>query len=302
MAVEENEREVILTHPKNPNSKAVVLKHGATVISWVSNGREKLWLSEGAKLDGSKPVRGGIPLVFPVFGKCKDENHPAHPLPQHGFARNSGWEFLGQTQENPLTVQFGLGPEQVDSELYKLWDNGKNDFTLILSVTLGEDFLKTKIDVENTGNNAFDFNWLFHTYYRLHDVTDVVATNFTDADCFDQLLGENYKEKAPMINFIEEFDRVYKGIETDKLYQIVEFGKVLTTIERENLPDTVVWNPWIEKSKGMADFEPKDGYKNMLCIEPGKVGQFENLKPKEKWSGSQILRDGGEITVQTNIY
>ena len=39
---------------------------GATVISWKSNGHENLWLSTAAKLDGSKPVRGGIPVVFPV--------------------------------------------------------------------------------------------------------------------------------------------------------------------------------------------------------------------------------------------
>lgn len=45
----------------------VVLLHGATVLSWKdAAGDEKLWLSEGAKLDGTKAVRGGIPLVFPV--------------------------------------------------------------------------------------------------------------------------------------------------------------------------------------------------------------------------------------------
>ena len=44
-----------------------VLLYGATVISWKSkSGKELLFLSEAAHLDGSKPVRGGIPLVFPV--------------------------------------------------------------------------------------------------------------------------------------------------------------------------------------------------------------------------------------------
>lgn len=44
-----------------------VLTYGATVISWKSgSGQENLWVSEAAKLDGSKPVRGGIPVVFPV--------------------------------------------------------------------------------------------------------------------------------------------------------------------------------------------------------------------------------------------
>lgn len=44
-----------------------VLLHGATVISWKSStGKENIFLSSKAHLDGSKPVRGGIPLVFPV--------------------------------------------------------------------------------------------------------------------------------------------------------------------------------------------------------------------------------------------
>lgn len=44
-----------------------VLLYGATVISWKSsNGKENLFLSSNTHLDGIKPVRGGIPLVFPV--------------------------------------------------------------------------------------------------------------------------------------------------------------------------------------------------------------------------------------------
>jgi hypothetical protein len=40
---------------------------GATVISWKnSDASENLWLSEKAILDGSKAIRGGIPVVFPV--------------------------------------------------------------------------------------------------------------------------------------------------------------------------------------------------------------------------------------------
>jgi glucose-6-phosphate 1-epimerase len=52
-----------------PSGESVeVLLYGATVTSWKSNGgkTENLWLSEKAALDGSKPVRGGVPVVFPV--------------------------------------------------------------------------------------------------------------------------------------------------------------------------------------------------------------------------------------------
>jgi len=66
--------QVNITHAQSrvsailPTGESIeVLLYGATIISWKdAKGNEKLWLSEAAKLDGSKAVRGGIPLVFPV--------------------------------------------------------------------------------------------------------------------------------------------------------------------------------------------------------------------------------------------
>ena len=44
-----------------------MLLFGATIVSWKdAKGVEKLWVSEAAKTDGSKAVRGGVPVVFPV--------------------------------------------------------------------------------------------------------------------------------------------------------------------------------------------------------------------------------------------
>lgn len=50
-----------------PTGESIVVHlYGATVTSWKSDGQEQLFLSQKAVLDGSKPIRGGIPLVFPV--------------------------------------------------------------------------------------------------------------------------------------------------------------------------------------------------------------------------------------------
>lgn len=302
MPVEETDTKVILTHPKDGSVRAEILKYGATVTSWVADGKERLWVSDKAHLDGSKPVRGGIPLVFPVFGKCTDAEHATAALPQHGFARNSTWEFLGQTTESPVAVQFGLGPENVDPELYRQWGEGRYDFTLLLTVTLSEDSLTTAVEVQNTGKEAFDFNWLFHTYYRVDDVTDTLVTNLMDLDCYDQLLRVLYAEKAPMLSFHEEFDRIYKNVDLHKSIQLVDKGNVLISMHRENLPDAVVWNPWVKKLAGMADFGPKDGYMLMVCVEPGHVNSFVPLLPGLAWTGSQSMHLYGDIKVQTDIY
>jgi glucose-6-phosphate 1-epimerase len=45
---------------------------------------------------------------------------------------------------------------------------------------------------------------------------------------------------------------------------VVQGNKLLFTMQRENFKDVVVWNPYVEGAAGMSDFEPKDGWKNMV--------------------------------------
>ncbi|GMM32439.1 glucose-6-phosphate 1-epimerase [Martiniozyma asiatica (nom. inval.)] len=275
---------VILT---NGNATATILHYGATVIDWTIEGEKQLWLSTAAKLDGSKPVRGGIPLVFPVFGKSQDKGF--ENLPQHGFARNSTWEFLGQVKANPPTIQYALSPELANAEIYSKWDNGDNDFNLILTISLQENDLITEIEVENVDSKSWKFNWLFHTYLSTPHIEDTLVTNLPGEKCFDQLIGEEYIEKAPAIDFNSELDRIYKKIPQERILQVVYKGNVIHSVQRESLKDVVVWNPWIDKSAGMADFEPKNGWENMVCIEPGFVSDFVLLNPGQKWKAKQII-------------
>ena len=68
-----------------PQGDAVtVALHGAQVLSWVSGGYERLYLSPKALFDGESAIRGGVPVCFPQFNQ-------RGPLPKHGFARNLWW-------------------------------------------------------------------------------------------------------------------------------------------------------------------------------------------------------------------
>jgi glucose-6-phosphate 1-epimerase len=137
-----------------------VLLHGATVISWKDRaGNERLWVSEAAKLDGTKAVRGGIPLVFPVFGTAPD-HEATSKLPQHGFARTSKWEFMGSStsesagqSDASVKLDFGLSTVNLDDEAKKMWPY---QFSLIYSVTLTPDNLSTSIVITNQGEEAFE--------------------------------------------------------------------------------------------------------------------------------------------------
>lgn len=299
--VEQTSDSVTLYVANDHSTSVKILKYGATVISWKVKGKEQLFLSEGAKTDGSKPVRGGIPLVFPVFGKCEQKPEFAK-LPQHGFARNSTWDFLGLVDEH--TAQFALSEEDANPEIYSKWGSGDNKFCLFFNVKLDEKTLTTSIEVENCNTEKpFEFNWLFHTYLRTPDIEDTLVSNLTNEVCYDQLLKQHYEEKSPALQFHQEIDRIYKSIPKDRKIQVLYLGKAIHTIVRdENLPDVVVWNPWIEKADTMSDFQPKDAYKQMVCIEAGKVAEFVKLEKHQKWKASQVLAIDEDIHLQSQIF
>ena len=85
-------------------SRVEVLTYGATVIAWQYNSQDILFLSKKATLDGSAAIRGGIPIVFPVFGSPKDhEDHRGlEKLPKHGFARTTTWKVKESNAESAV--------------------------------------------------------------------------------------------------------------------------------------------------------------------------------------------------------
>jgi D-hexose-6-phosphate mutarotase len=117
--------------------------------------------SEEARRDGSKAIRGGIPICFPIFG-TKETIH----LPQHGFARSSYWEYLGiiTDNNNEVSVRLGLMDTQLPSEVRKVWPHS---FRLVYTVILTEKSLKTFCNLKNEGEDTFEFNILLHTYFRV---------------------------------------------------------------------------------------------------------------------------------------
>ncbi|TKA26867.1 hypothetical protein B0A50_04313 [Salinomyces thailandicus] len=285
---------VIATLPTGDSVE--VLTYGATVVSWKSNGKENLWLSSAAKLDGSKPVRGGIPVVFPCFGP-PPKDHATGKLPQHGFARNSTWEYMGKSSsesgklasggDDAVTMDFGLSTQQLSDEARQAWSY---KFDLIYSVTLGRDGLQTMLRVQNKGSESFEFQMLLHTYFKVDNVSKTQINGLGSTSYSDKVLNASEQTQTdPTIRINGEVDRVYKSIKQNTT-SILQDGQPQLDVIRDNLEDTVVWNPWIEKAKSMADFEPNDGYKNMVCVEVGAVNGWQKLDPGDTFEGGQIVK------------
>ncbi|KAI0039101.1 galactose mutarotase-like protein, partial [Auriscalpium vulgare] len=165
MPIEKTHDKIILKHPKGPSVE--ILYYGATVISWKAADRnssslsERIFVSSKAALDGSKPVRGGIPVVFPCFGAPE---HPDHlKLSQHGFARNQVWDVDSVVMDNEagVSVRLTLHPNPAIAAVYD------KSFALSYVVTLAEHQLSTDLHVGNpSSTDALEFQALLHTYVR----------------------------------------------------------------------------------------------------------------------------------------
>ena len=84
------------------------------------------------------------------------------------------------------------------------------------------------------------------------------------------LKGVTYKDKtqggAQVTDVSEEIlvageiDRVYANV--PGIVEVKDGEETLFTIQRSNIDDVVVWNPWTGAAD-IVDFGPPDGYKNM---------------------------------------
>jgi glucose-6-phosphate 1-epimerase len=72
--------------------------------------------------------------------------------------------------------------------------------------------------------------------------------------------GVEATEESAELLVSSEIDRVYANVSGTVI--IKDSGTPIFKIDRTNLEDVVVWNPY-DKAAGMADFGPDDGYKNM---------------------------------------
>ena len=274
---------VTLRHPSG--SSVTLYKFGATLVSWkLDNGKEILFLSKEAVFDGKRPIRGGIPLVFPQFGPGK--------LPNHGFARHSMWRI--HRVENNVLVMTLTDTE----ETRKVWGNHK--FRLLYTVVLGSKSLKTTLTVVNTSLNVFKFQALLHTYYQFPNVENVRVAGLNGHEYKDKLLSssEPIKETGNTVQFTAETDRIYTG--SPKKVVLTGIGDGVASIDIEvstygdgckygkGQNDVVVWNPYVAKSKRMGDFGDGE-WKRMCCIEPGFVSRWNHLEANGTWSLQQVL-------------
>lgn len=261
---------------KNKLSSASISLQGAHILSWIPNGAEEaIWLSEEAKFQAGKSIRGGVPICWPWFG-AHDSNAD---FPAHGFARTSLWEIL-ETEtlgDGRTRIILTMRP-QPDHE--HMWLPAS---TVQFSITIGRK-LELEIITHNNGNKAITLGQALHTYFKVSDVSKVLLHGLDHTDYLDKMESFKRKRQFGPVVIKEEVDRIYLDTFNDCIIEDRPLNRNII-IRKIGSHSTVVWNPWLHTAKKMGDLG-EHGYKSMLCVEssnaaedvvtiqPGKVHQL----------------------------
>jgi len=257
---------ISLTHDSGASAK--VYPFGADVCSFKdADGTEWIAVRPDAKMDGSKPISGGLSHCFPQFGPGE--------IQQHGFARNVDWKFGGWTEGANPSITFLLNP---NSYTKPIWDK---QFSCEFVVTLNENSLDTKYVVKNCGEEAYDFQAALHSYFDVSDVEEIeIAGSFAGKAFLDKTKEPpaTTTESRAAVTIDGAYDRVYSGVADPVLVDKAK-GKKLNIKNTAGWKDTVIWSPFGDE--GM-------GYKNFVCVE-SVAFEPVSLAPGAEWVGDMSL-------------
>lgn len=248
---------------RHPQVTARVAVNGAHVMEWqpASQTHPVLYLSPDAVLENGKPIRGGIPVCWPWFG-----GHVSDATkPMHGIARILPWELLRvDAKDSHVTMLFQFKSSDASRAHWP------HDFVCHLGISLGEK-LEVSLMTQNTGSDAFVVTEALHTYLSVGDIAQTVVRGLSGAKYLDTVGERTLRDgQEGDITFDREVDRQYISTSGVVIEDPAWNRKLI--VDKLGSGTTVVWNPWIEKSKRLSDL-PDEAYHGFLCVEAANASE-----------------------------
>jgi glucose-6-phosphate 1-epimerase len=263
---------------KHATANAKIAIQGAHIIDWQPSGHSPiLYLSPQAHFTKNKAIRGGIPICSPWFNA-----HPSEPeLPAHGLMRQQDWNLLRvdeTTDYVDILFQIQLNP------ISHQWEHS---LLAHLAIRLSSE-LEITLHTENTGHSPFTLSEALHTYLEILDIHQVSISGLQNTPYLNTVgTPTELIDEEPSLCFDQEIDRIYHSTSGVILRDPALKREII--IDKLGSNSTVIWNPWIEKSKRLTDL-PDDGYQQFVCIESANAA-----------SGSIALAPQHSHTISTRI-
>ncbi len=241
-----------------PTAEADLYLQGAHVTHWTPRGqRPVLFVSPKSLFAPGKAIRGGVPVIFPWFGSRSD----GRPGPAHGFSRTLEWaiERTKLLNDGSVEITLALSPNETTRSF------GYATFHLRFRITIGPQ-LQMELETRNQANEPLIYEEALHTYFAIADIRQASVSGLEGTTYIDKTDGfKREKLGNEPVRIAKETDQVHLSTKATCVIHDPVWNRNIV-IEKTGSDSTVVWNPWIDKTKGMSDMVP-DGWQNMLCVE-----------------------------------
>lgn len=260
---------------ENEFATAKIALFGGQLLSFIPkrDSRDRLWLSEQAILDGSKAIRGGVPLCWPWFSDRHDKAHLT--LPNHGYVRSQLWQVV-ECSDHITGTAISLVPTTTRGTGFD------GNAALTLKIWVGEQ-LELVLVTENLGVTPFSITGALHSYFS---VADIETTELKG------VVG-TYQDKTQNWQSFTTPDPYHFSGETDRIHLCqpaavsIHSDSQQTKITSAGHDSLVVWNPGQKLSTSMSDMAD-DGFRTMLCVETALTTPIEIL-PGNRHTLSQTV-------------
>jgi D-hexose-6-phosphate mutarotase len=155
------------------------------------------------------------------------------------------------------------------------------DFVLTYEVRLG-DTLSMSLTVTNPGEAPLTFEEALHTYLAVSDVRQAGVEGLAGATFVDKTDGGRRKtQDDAVIAISDETDRLYLDTPATVMLTDPGLGRLISVVKAGSL-SSVVWNPWIAKSRAMPDFGDNE-WPGMICVETANAADNAVTLPPGAW-------------------
>lgn len=276
----------VLQIERNDCTASVAL-WGGQLLRFQAKGQEPLlWPNPHADYSGTTAIREGIPICWPWFNKLGQnhrlvqDNFADIEAPSHGLVRNRLWQLEAVSDDATAThVHLCTVLEEKPLKLEVIYRFSDQVTIELISTNLSDD--------------KMCFAQALHTYFAISDIADVRVQGLDSYEYLDMIDGHILKVQQGDVRVSEEVDRLYMQVPSE--IKLVDAGWQRSIyLNSKNSRSTVIWNPWVEKSKGLSQFADED-YQRMICIETARAGvDFVDLAGGQQHKLTLTLSVAGE--------
>jgi len=260
LVVTEGEGGLPFIEVKNEQATAIISLYGGQVLSYKKqHGEELLFLSRLAYYKQGKAIKGGVPVCWPWFGA--DPENKGRPA--HGFARNKMWQIRQTEKLSATKTKVILGLSH-DNETMDVWPH---EFDLKLEIVVG-DKLELSLITDNLSDKDIKITQALHTYFSVKDIQQVSIKGLDGGAYLDKAksnTGAENRTQAGDVVFAHEVDRIYLDVAPELIIDDAARNKQINISSSGN-KTAIVWNPWQQICREMADLEDAD-YQRFVCVE-----------------------------------